>query len=189
MRSLPRHPPNSIESVFRSRGKGGIDVGACLHHLTDRSNRGVTTRLERTIRMPQMPQVVAQLAAEGDECAWAMFMFYTQVHSQATDDQCLNLQYSIEQGTLGLDWILLGERNIADQEAICQFARRKGHSVKRGQTNGVRYLRIEGDELAALGPDIAARLYGVNRTTDIGLLVDGFGVQLPCICSPSGGFQ
>jgi hypothetical protein len=174
MKAMPFKPETTSENVGRFNADGGIEVGGCLHHLTDRTSPSVTTTFERTIRMEQMRNVVNQLALKGREASWAMFMFYTGVLSSATDDQCINLQYSIENGQLGLDWILLGERNISDQELIRRFASRRGHTLIHRETNDVRYLRIENGDIHALGLEIAETYYGVPLDADIGLLLEGF---------------
>lgn len=179
MRSTRCIPENLIATIDRFQGEGGIEVGGCLHHLADRSSPSVTTAFERTVRISNMRQVVDQLDRKGLHASWVMFMFYTRVPSLATDDQCINLQYSIEGRQLGLDWILLGERNLVDQKSMSRFAKRRGHTLIHRETNDVSYIRIEDGDIRALGLQIVERCYGVSRDTNIGVLHEGFALTPP----------
>jgi hypothetical protein len=152
----------------------GIKIGGCVHHLPDRSSPTVVTAFERSVRISQMQHVVDQLAVGGRDASWAMFMFYTSFTSPTTDDDCINLQYSIEDGRVGLDWILIGPRNIADQAMIQRFVQLLGHRVIERETNNVSYLRIEDGDICYLGKSIVEDVYGTSLATDLGLLVHGF---------------
>jgi hypothetical protein len=179
MRSIPCIPENLMATADRFQVEGGIEVGGCLHHLADRTSPNVATAFERTVRVSDIWQVVDQLDRKGCHASWVMFMFNTSVPSAATDDQCINLQYSIEDGQLGLDWILLGERNIVDQKSMSRFSKRRGHTLIDRETNDVSYIRIEDGDIRALGLQIVERCYGVSRDTNIGVLHEGFALTPP----------
>ena len=93
--------------------------------------------------------------------------------SKTTNDRGLALQYSIINGCLGLDWVLLGPRNAADESIITAFMRQRGHKVERLEMNDVEFLRVDEGDLAGLGESILEMVYGVPSTAELGLLIDG----------------
>jgi hypothetical protein len=154
--------------------EGDIVVTGRLHHLQDRVSSAVETAFERSVSASQMPWVLDALAQSGKEASWVVFMFYTTLSNPETPDMCINLQYSIEAGRLGLDWVLLGPRNVAERDCVARFAKRSGFQPSLVTMNGVSYLRIEGGALSGLGTAIAAHLFGIDSDSVLGLLVHGF---------------
>jgi hypothetical protein len=165
--------PGSGHTLEMNKLSDIIDVGGNLHHLVGREDGSVEVNFEFTASIDHLPAAVHHLDACKKNASWLVFMFMTEVWSDITADSCVNLQFSIEADRLGLDWILLGERNIADKTKIMGFIRRKGHHIRLRKMNGVSYLRVEGRALAELGRHIAEELYGVTRDTPIGLLASG----------------
>ncbi len=151
-----------------------IEVGGCIHHLEDRDSSAVTSAFEFEVQPEQIPAVVAQLKEKGADASWAVFLFDTAVPSDDTDDQTLNLQYSIENGVVGFDWVMLGKRNAADKMRVVRLAKSMGLSVSEKVFNGVRFLRVEDGDICALGQAIIREIYQVADGANIGLLVDGF---------------
>ena len=150
-------------------------VVAKVHHLQDRVAPGIiSSQCEYVIRPNHLAAVIEQLSHTGREAAWAVFMFRTAIPSLETTDDWLNLQYSIEQGVVGLDWVLLGPRNIADKKAITNFIRRRKHKVEAREVNKVAYLRVEDGDINGLGLGIVLDFYGVASDHEMGLLVQGF---------------
>jgi hypothetical protein len=133
----------------------------------------VTASFEFTVRTHDIPGGVQQLRQNGRNSIWIAFLFGTAKISKATDDQSLALQYSVDHGLVGLEWVLLGPRNIADREFVSDFMRRRGHTVQVREQNGVNFLRVEDGDLGALGQSIAEKLYGATANAELGLLIDG----------------
>ena len=155
-----------------------IVVGSALHHLKDYDLQDPTIMIEISILPSQIPTVIEQLRKKGSEASWVVFMFYTTRLSTKTDDDCPNLQYSIQNGRIGIDWVLLGPRNIADKTQISKYIASMGHKVFETELNGVSYLRIEDGDLARLGLSIVEEFYKMPPDADIGLLVRGFSLLL-----------
>jgi len=44
------------------------------------------------------------------------------VPSDSKDGEAVNLQYSIDSGVVGFDWVLIGPRNIADRVKVIDLA-------------------------------------------------------------------
>jgi len=78
---------------------------------------------------------------------------------------------------MGLDWVLLGPRNIADKDKIMAFATERRHVVTERELNGVRYLRIEDDLISQLGAEIITEFYHIDQHGKVSLITDGFDWQ------------
>jgi len=155
-----------------------IEVGGAIHHLKDRSTHGPSIMFEISIQPNQIPVVIEQLRQKGSEASWVVFMFYTPRLSTKTDDDCPNLQYSIQKGKVGIDWVLLGPRNIADKAQISRFIASKGHKNTEVEMNEVSYLRVENGDLAGLGQSIVEEFYKMPFDAGVGILVSGFRLSL-----------
>jgi len=86
----------------------------------------------------------------------------------------INLQYSVEHGTVGLDWVLLSPSNIADREKVSAFAAELGQPMSEHVMNNVHYLRAEGAGIEQLGTSIIVELYGLPRNASLEFIPDGF---------------
>jgi len=124
----------------------------------------------RSATVADIPPILAKLATLKDG-SFAVFMFESPL---SPGGDAVNLQYSIERGTVGLDWVLLGSTNIADKEKVATFAAQLGHPLSERVMNKVHYLRTEGRGLDQLGTSITVELYGVPRDAQLGLITDGF---------------
>lgn len=117
-----------------------------------------------------VPSIVAKLATLKDG-SFVVFMFDSPASSGG---DAVNLQYSVERGAVGLDWVLLGQTNIADKEKVAAFTSRLGHPMTEHAMNGVHYLRTEGRDLDSLGASIIVELYRMPRDAELDLVTEGF---------------
>ncbi|MDR3454691.1 MAG: hypothetical protein P4L96_18155 [Rhodoferax sp.] len=132
-----------------------------------------------SVKATDIPDLVDQLRDKGGDASYAVVMFCSP-YAFSGEDPIINLQYSVEGSVLGLDWVLLGARNIEDKERIAAFITRAGHAVTEQEMNNVRFLRVEGGDVADLGFRIVTEYYQIKPTAEIDLLVDGFEyVQRP----------
>jgi hypothetical protein len=144
--------------------------------VSDRSGGSPRVITPQEIAVNQIPAVVEQLKANGTEGSWAAFAFSPP--GEPTNDQTgLNLQYSVDRGVVGLDWVLLGPRNKADKEKVIGFIKQRKHSVQEKDMNGVQYLRIEDGDISELGVQIAAELYRLGQDGHMGMFTDKFTWQ------------
>jgi hypothetical protein len=124
-----------------------------------------------TLRVRDVPQAIEQLRQHGKDAAFLVFMFEPLV-KPAVD--AINLQLSMENGRLGLDWVLISPANIADRAKVEAFIRLRGHSVRELEGNGVRSLRVEDGDVSALASAIIQDLYNYGPEANLDTVADGF---------------
>ncbi len=121
-----------------------------------------------------IPAVISQLERSGKDGHFVVLMF---VPPGSTDGESVNLQYSIDGGVVGLDWVLLGPCNIADQAKVSEFAAKLGHRLDEREMNGVRYLRVTGSGISELGTKIIQDCYQIGPDAKLGMITEGFKWQ------------
>ena len=124
------------------------------------------------VRPSDTGRVLAQLINATREPAFAVFMFTTPDRPASEDS--LNLQLSLENGTPGMDWVLLGRRNVEDADRVRALASALGFSPTEQEGNGVRYLRVEGGDIGKLTESVMTQLYGIPRGAQVDLITEGF---------------
>lgn len=154
---------------------GAVPVESGAGHLIRRDRQGAfaPASFDFVVRPHDIAGAVDQLRLNGQEGSWIAFLFGTAMPSARTGDRSLALQYSVIDGRVGLDWVLLGARNVADEAAVAAFSRHRGHQVDRCEMNDVGFLRVEDGDLAQLGRGIVQALYGADSGEDLGLVIDG----------------
>ena len=126
---------------------------------------------ESTVRVSDVPRVFAQLRATGSEGSFAVFM---PTPEQSDSDESVNIQFSVENGTVGLDWVLISPVNIRDQEKFEEIARKARFHYREMEGNGVRYLRTEDRKSDDLCIKLLSEIYGLTDQDTVALLVESF---------------
>ena len=119
----------------------------------------------------EIPEIIAQLQASGREGNAGIL---TVIPGGASAGDGITIQYSIDQGVVGFDWILLGFKNVADRPRIAEMAAALGYPVEERETDQVRYLRMTGPGIADLGVAIIRDFYNVSPSTKIRMITKGF---------------
>jgi hypothetical protein len=152
---------------------GGIALMAIVIAVGGRSARAAgLDRLPPAVCLPDVPRIVRMLREAGSEGAFAVLLFGKNGAAPAEQD-ALNVQFSVEDGRIGLDWVLVSPLNIAEESRVLTFLNREGRPVETRSKNGVSYLRIEDGDLAALCEVLLARLFGVAAEQKLTLLAEG----------------
>ena len=141
--------------------------------VTNRKGVGARIMTPRSVLVSQLPSVFDQLDANHKDASWAAFTF-CPLGEPASDQTSVNLQYSVEGGKIGFDWVLLAPRNIADKDKIAAFMKDQHYTILEREGNGVRYLRVEDGDLVQLGRQIAEGFYRLQDDSEMGMFVDGF---------------
>ena len=136
--------------------------------------RGGSTK-RRFVTTRDFPELCNALQQTGrDGSFWVVLIPRTA----RADGYAANLQYSIEDGVLGLDWVLIAERNVEDKEQFLASLQRAGARVTEKERNAVRYLRATGSpDLAAAGEELLQRVYDVHPDDQLQLIVTGFDAR------------
>jgi hypothetical protein len=124
------------------------------------------------VTIDEIPHVLAKLSVSAVSPTFAVFMFSTP--DRPGHSNVLNIQFSIENGRPGFDWVLLAPRNIEDKDRYLEFARAAGFLPKVMEMNGVKYLRVEEGDIAQLCERVITSMYGRPKSEKIELIVEGF---------------
>jgi hypothetical protein len=160
-----------------------ILVASVVLFLLSRSNsylvkdrNGLSTRIMTpvSVSVSQLPTVFDQLKANHKDASWAAFAFCPPGEPDS-EQTAVNLQYSVENGKIGLDWILLMPRNKADKDKIVAFIQDRHHMLLEREGNGVRYLRVEDGDLVQLGMQILEEFYHIPSDGEINMITDVSG--------------
>lgn len=127
--------------------------------------------LTASVAAHEIPAILAQLQASGNEGNFTVFMFTPQ---GAAPGDGINLQYSIEGGIVGFDWVLIGPRNVADRTKIAEIAMALGFQVQERELNQVPYLRVTGHGISDLGIAIIQDFYRLDPTARVRMITEGF---------------
>ncbi|GJM08346.1 MAG: hypothetical protein DHS20C11_06220 [Lysobacteraceae bacterium] len=112
------------------------------------------------------------MATAGTEGSFAVFI----PASRGSGDP-LNIQFSVENEVIGLDWCLISSVNVADEEKFTAFAKSQGSTPELKEMNGVKYLRVEGHSALNLCTNVLTEIYGVNENERMEFIIDGFEWQ------------
>ncbi len=126
-----------------------------------------------SVRTEDIPAVLAALSSEGHDGDFAAFLFGESGQPPARMD-ALNVQFSIEDERMGIDWVLLAPPNIENQTRFVAFLEGNGRSVQQRQVNDVGSLRVEGDGLAELLHELLQTEFGVGPDQTLELVASGF---------------
>lgn len=121
-----------------------------------------------------IPKLIRQLQESGQDGNFAVFIFFP---IDAKDGDAVNLQYSVDGGVVGFDWVLNGPRNIADKSKVIDFASGLGYRLEEREMNGCRFLRMTGSGISEIGAGIIRDVYKINQNTKLDLITEGFEWQ------------
>jgi hypothetical protein len=126
--------------------------------------------VEPKVKIADVPGIFEKLRATEKDGSFAVLAFTPPGESEA-----VNIQFSIEGGRTGLDWVLIGPLNIRDKEKFARFADKLGYRVSEREMNNVKYLRVEeGGSLPQLCQASISSLYSVPPEAELDLIPQGF---------------
>lgn|GEM_PF-4423537 len=83
----------------------------------------------------------------------------------------LSIQFSLEAGKPGFDWVSFDDRNKMDEQRFMNYASKKGYSMRVSyEKDGDRILRVENGDLAALCSGVMTEMYGLSPMTLVDLV-------------------
>ena len=119
-----------------------------------------------SVTASEIPEVIIQLQRSAKDGYFAVLLF---VSPGSTDREPINLQYSIEDGVVGFDWVLIGPRNVADKTKISEFSSKLGYRLAEHENPVGQFLaqhgagRISRSRIPSQRTHDAARCVGDGR--------------------------
>jgi hypothetical protein len=146
---------------------GGVLIVALIVFLRN------VRRTAPAVTWSDIPDVIAALSSSGGHGHFAAFMFAADGMAPPPDDS-LSIQVSIDNGVMGIDWLLISKLNLDAEPRFREFFERKGLRAIAREANGVEYLRVEGGGLAVLTQEFLAESFGVKPDQRMDLIAEGF---------------
>lgn len=140
----------------------------------DRSEEVSVPRLLTAVdvELAELPAIASAMLQSSSEVRYAALAFCPP--ECRSDDDGLNVQLSVENGKIGMDWVLLGPRNIRDEERFIAFAETEGFAPILKSENGVSFLRVESEEAVELAAEVVTEMYRLPANETLSLYHEGF---------------
>ena len=127
-----------------------------------------------TVSVAEIPHLVRHLVAERQESSFLAFTVFG-TGPGAMDD--VDVQFSIENGKLGFDWVSTTPRSRKDRPKVRRLAQSLGYEVAARRANDVSFLRVEdGGDLTQLCSAVLSDLYGIGLDAEVGIVTHGITV-------------
>lgn len=132
-------------------------AGLAIWRLLRSRDGGIRSR---SISVGDIGDVYRQISSQGVETSFAVFVITpSQWHAEDT----VEVQFSVENGVTGLDWILLSESNKREKPRVIQYALNRSMEWRECEMNDWPYLRIEQNGLVELCNSLIKDLWGVEE--------------------------
>lgn len=125
------------------------------------------------VHLGDVPRVLQSVVSAGRDGTFGVVLFGERGQPPAEVD-ALNVQFSVENGRVGLDWVLLAPLNIAARERVTAFFKKQGSPLAPRSMNNVDYLRTEKGDLATLCEAMLRSVFSVTETQRMDLIAEGF---------------
>lgn len=142
-----------------------LAAGLAVWKLLRARHKGIQTI---TIPVCDIGKVYRQISTQAVETSFAVFVI---APPQWNAEDTVEVQFSVEEGVTGLDWILMSEPNQREKPRVIQYALCKGAKWQECEMNKWFYLRIEKGDLVELCTSLIRDLYEVE---DVLLKYGGF---------------
>jgi hypothetical protein len=123
-----------------------------------------------TVNLDTLPTIFEEVANSKKEGAFASFAIGHEKDS-------INIQFSFEDGQVGIDWVLLGESNIRDKAKYEEYLISKNIQFKQKILNNVSYLRTTEGNLIFICKSILVEMYGVETKDLFDVYYQGIDLQ------------
>ncbi len=119
------------------------------------------------VGLNQIDSVYESLRRTGSDGSFAVFMPASSVGAP-------DIQFSIQEGRVGLDWVLINKANVSGKEAFERLLDAAGASYRELEGNGVRYIRTEDDRAPQLCRRVVKEIFDVDAGASLTLIVESF---------------
>jgi len=112
----------------------------------------------KTIAVADVADVFRHISAQAVETSFAVFIIQRE-----GDDDPVEIQFSVEDGKAGLDWILMSPPNIEQKPKVIEYAASKDFAWQEKEMNDWQYMRIGDGDIAGLCASLIADLYAAEQ--------------------------
>lgn len=103
-----------------------------------------------------------------------VFAVFLIPYDQASkNDGVPTVEFSQENGAIGLDYVLLSKENLAKQESFVRLATSLGYDVVSHTLADVPYLRVVDGDLPVLMRETLLHVFGVGPDEEMGIVLEG----------------
>ena len=127
-------------------------VAIAVYLFRRRRQQGIR---RQTLPVSEIGDVCRQISAQGVETSFAVLII-------ATSQAPVEIQFSIEDGKAGLDWLLMTPENIAEKEKVIEYAASRGVRWQEKTMNEWVYLRVERGDIAGFCTSLVEDLFRVD---------------------------
>ena len=111
-----------------------------------------------TVAVTDIGQVFRQMSAQGVETSFAVFIIQARGQKDTVE-----IQFSVEDGKTGLDWILMSPANVEEKPKVIKYAACKGFKWQEKEMNDWLYLRVDKGDLVGFCTSLIEDLYQVGE--------------------------
>ncbi len=122
------------------------------------------------VTLAEVPLLADSLQRSGSDGSFVLLLFPDKIFS---DGNAPGLQLSIEEGKMGIDYLLNSEFNKNEQDRFIKITSDLGCTYIHRQMNGVEYFRVEGDSLVKNFQEMLRRMYQVKDDQKIDIVMQG----------------
>jgi hypothetical protein len=129
-----------------------------------------------SVTLNDVPRVNSLLTRTMDDGRFAVVLFGPDGEAPAPVDS-LNLQFSIEDGRVGIDWVLLAPMDVNASDRVSAFFSAEDVPVRKLEMNNVSYMRVEEGDLITLFQDSLVQVFRVTPDQHMTLISEGFAFE------------
>ncbi len=122
---------------------------------------------EDQVALDQIDAICESLHRTGSDGSFAVFM-------PASSAGAPDIQLSIQQGRVGLDWVLENAANIRGQQAFENLLDSADALYEEREMNGIRYVRTEDSRVSELCRRVLEEIFEVDAGGPLELIVESF---------------
>jgi len=109
--------------------------------------------LSCSISLDELREVYHDISEQAVETSYSVFVI------PRPNKESIEIQFSVENGITGLDWILESESNKEERPEIERYFTSKGFNFHEREMNNWHYIRIEEGDIVKLCSDLIWDLY------------------------------
>ena len=123
------------------------------------------------VTISELPELIKALNASKTNGSFFVLLIPNTAES---DGYNANLQYSIEDNEIGIDWVLIAKSNINNKDKFEEIIKNKGLNCKHLSGNNVDYIRATGNKnMEEIGKSLLQEMFSVTAETKFQLIITG----------------